>query len=565
MPLPLPIALRASLALLLASAACATEPPPEPGTADDAPSLPPEVTAALDLPATPYPYASVVLPAHFQSPLVRAMDNTPADNPISDDGATLGRVLFYDRALSQNRTIACASCHDQAHAFVDPARFSVGFDGGHTTRNSMPITDARFYQNGRFFWDQRAATLEAQVLMPIQNAVEMGLTLDELVARVGAAPYYPYLFERAFGDAAVTTDRIAKALAQFARSLVSYRSRYDAGLAAAGDVMPPFPGFTPEENLGKDLFLRRGGCASCHLFAGPPRPGPRPNQAVFFIDIATVNGLDATTGVDDRGAGDVTGRPQDLGRFKSPSLRNAAITAPYMHDGRLATLADVVEHYRTGVQPHPNLDPRLRDPRHRRAAPRGAHPRRGRRARRLPGDAHRRRAARRPLVRGPVPALMRGARDCPNAAPRWIVMSWRCHPRTEISRSASSCGGSAGAIRARSSRSRAGTCAPPMRWPSRCWAAPPMPRMSPRRRSWWRSSASTAAAIRIGSRAGSSRSCGPARSTRSPGGAAAARPTPASRSSAPPPPPRGPSPVRRATAGVALHALRQGSLQIGWQ
>lgn len=355
------IALRARLTILLAVVACVTETEP-PAPIDGAPALPPEVTATLDLPEATFPYAKVVLPAHFQTPLVRAMDNTPADNPISDDGATLGRVLFYDRALSQNRTVACASCHEQALAFNDPKQFSVGFDGGHTTRNAMPIIDARFYQNGRFFWDQRAATLEAQVLMPIQNAIEMGLTLDELVARVEAAPYYPYLFERAFGDAAITTDRIAKALAQFTRSLVSYRSRYDAGLAAAGDVQPPFASFTNEENLGKSLFLGRGGCANCHLFAGPPGPGPRPNQAVFFVNIATSNGLDATTGVADRGAGDITGRPQDLGRFKSPSLRNAALTAPYMHDGRLATLADVVEHYRTGVQPHPNLDPRLRIP-----------------------------------------------------------------------------------------------------------------------------------------------------------------------------------------------------------
>ena len=356
--------LPASFIFLLAGAACAVDPESSatPDGTPSLPSLPSEVTAALDLPATPFPYASVVLPAHFQTAFVRAMDNTPAANLIRDDGATLGRVLFYDRTLSQNRTIACASCHDQAHAFSDPVRFSTGFAGGHTTRNAMPITDARFYQNGRFFWDQRAATLEAQVLMPIQNTVEMGLTLDELVARVEAQPYYAYLFERAFGDPAVTTDRIASALAQFTRTLVSYRSRYDAGVAAAGDVQPPFPGFTAEENLGKGLFLGRGGCANCHLFAGPPRQAPRPNQAIFFIDIATSNGLDATTDVADRGVGDVTGRPQDLGRFKSPSLRNVALTGPYMHDGRLATLADVVEHYRTGVQPHPNLDPRLRNP-----------------------------------------------------------------------------------------------------------------------------------------------------------------------------------------------------------
>jgi cytochrome c peroxidase len=335
-----------------------------PTTTSDTPAtpLPAAVTAVLDLPATPYRYGEVVLPAAYQTPAVRAQDNTPADNRITDNGATLGRVLFYDRALSANRTIACASCHDQAHAFADPARFSTGFDGSHGTRNAPAVTDARFYRRGRFFWDERAATLEAQVLMPIQNPIEMGLTLDELVTRVRTAPYYAYLFQRAFGDSDVTSDRIARALAQFSRSLVSYRSRYDVGLAATGDARAPFPAFTAEENQGKQLFLGRANCGSCHLFNGPPQPGPLANQAVFFVDIPTNNGLDATTAVADTGVGGQTGQARDLGRFKSPSLRNVAVTAPYMHDGRLATLADVVEHYRRGVQPHPNLDRRLMGP-----------------------------------------------------------------------------------------------------------------------------------------------------------------------------------------------------------
>lgn len=224
------------------------------------------------------------------------------------------------------------------------------------------MTDARFYARGRFFWDERAATLEDQVLMPIQNEVEMGLTLDELVARVDAEPYYGPLFARAFGDEEITSERIARALAQFSRSLVSYRSRYDQGLAAAGDVAARFPGSTNEEELGKQLFLGRAGCAGCHLFNGPPQPGPLGNQAVFFVDRPVSNGLDATTAVADNGVGDQSGLATDDGRFKSPSLRNIAVTAPYMHDGRLATLADVVDHYRRGVQPHPNLDPRLRLP-----------------------------------------------------------------------------------------------------------------------------------------------------------------------------------------------------------
>jgi cytochrome c peroxidase len=327
------------------------DPTPDAADDDDPPS------GLLDLPDDPFAYDDP-LPAHFDG----ALDNTPADNPITDEGATLGRVLFYDRALSANGTVACASCHDQAHAFADPAQFSTGFEGGLTGRNAMSVLDARFYRNGRFFWDERAATLEEQVLMPIQNEVEMGLTLDELVANVSAQPYYAPLFEDAFGDATVTSDRISRALAQFVRAAVSYRSRYDEGIAAAGDVANAFPNYSASENRGKALFLGRAACAACHLDSGPPAPGPRRNQAIFFIAIATNNGLDATTDVDDNGVGDISGDPQDDGRFKSPSLRNVELTAPYMHDGRLATLDAVIDHYATGVQPHPNLDPRLRVP-----------------------------------------------------------------------------------------------------------------------------------------------------------------------------------------------------------
>jgi len=326
--------------------------------APDAPVLPPEVAAALDLPAMPYPYDDA-LPAHFAN--ARRQDNTPTGNPITSAGATLGRVLFYDRALSRSGTVACASCHHQANGFADPTRFSTGFAGGQTTRNAMTIVDARYYLPGTFFWDERAASLEAQVLMPIQNPVEMGLTLDELVANVSARAYYPYLFQQAFGDTVVTSDRIARALAQFVRAAVSYRSRYDAGIEAAGDIARTFPNFTASEARGKALFLGRARCATCHLDA-PPAPGPRPNQAIFLIDRAVNNGLDATTTVADVGVGGITGVATDLGRFKSPSLRNVAVTAPYMHDGRLATLDDVIDHYSTGIQAHPNLDPRLRVP-----------------------------------------------------------------------------------------------------------------------------------------------------------------------------------------------------------
>jgi cytochrome c peroxidase len=294
------------------------------------------------------------LPAHFAG----AIDNAPSDNPITDDGAALGRVLFHDVALSSDGTIACASCHVQANGFSDTVALSEGV-AGETARNAMPIADTRFYRDGRMFWDERAATLEDQVLMPIQNPVEMGLTLDEMVANVSAQPYYADLFTAAFGDSQVTADRVSRALAQYVRAIMSYRSRYDEGIEAAGDVAATFPNYTAAESRGKELFLQA--CASCHLDAGPPAPGPRRNQAVFEIAVPTNNGLDATND-GDGGVGDITGDPRDAGRFKAPSLRNVALTAPYMHDGRFATLAEVVDHYADGVEDNPNLDPRLRVP-----------------------------------------------------------------------------------------------------------------------------------------------------------------------------------------------------------
>lgn len=203
--------------------------------------------------------------------------------------------------------------------------------------------------------------------MPIENTAEMGMTLDEVVTRVSAAEYYAPLFTSAFGDDAVSSGRISKALAQFVRSIVSYRSRYDDGVAAAGTVEAPFSNFTAEENQGKALFLGKAGCAACHLDDGPPPigmpPPPRSNKAFFFIDIPTNNGLPRLSGADatDDGVGGITGNPNDLRKFKAPSLRNVARTAPYMHDGRFADLAAVIEHYDHGVENQPTLDRRLRE------------------------------------------------------------------------------------------------------------------------------------------------------------------------------------------------------------
>src|SRR5690606_8048794 len=147
------------------------------------------------LPETPYRYSAIELPEHLMAPSIRSADNTPADNPITDAGATLGRVLFYDTRLSRNETVSCASCHKQAHGFSDPVPLSAGFAGELGTRNSIGLAFARFYERGRFFWDERAATLEIQAITPISDPVEMGLTLDEAVARLEATSFYPALFE----------------------------------------------------------------------------------------------------------------------------------------------------------------------------------------------------------------------------------------------------------------------------------------------------------------------------------------------------------------------------------
>jgi cytochrome c peroxidase len=313
-----------------------------------------DTLSALNLPSTPFNYAAPPLPGFFQAPPITASDNTPAANPVTDWGATLGRVLFYDKSLSLNNTIACASCHKQELSFSDNRALSIGFNGQQTGRHSMALVNARFYQNGRFFWDQRANTLETQVLMPVQDSKEMGMTLNEVLTRVQSKPHYPTLFQKAFGDATINTDRISKSLAQFVRAMISYQSKFDAGFALVPPGGPnpaaaPFPNYTAEENLGKQLFFNaNNACASCHNAVTFSAPGDRNNG----IENPSV----------DRGVGGFTGNPVQVGNFKSTSLKNIELTAPYMHDGRFTTLEQVVEHYNSGIQPNPNLAPQLKNP-----------------------------------------------------------------------------------------------------------------------------------------------------------------------------------------------------------
>jgi len=224
--------------------------------------------ATPTLPATSFNYSDAAnpLPVHFRLAVdgvdVASTDNTPADNPITDAGAALGRVLFYDLRLSANDGLSCAGCHSPFIDFSDTPQRSVGFARELTRRHAPALANARFYRRGHFFWDERAPTLEAQVLRPIQDATEMGTTLANLTTKLAVTPYYPALFGEAFRSPAVTSDRIARALAQYVRSLVSASSRYDR--AFADGATPDFAAvFSPQELEGEQLF-RSAGCAACH-------------------------------------------------------------------------------------------------------------------------------------------------------------------------------------------------------------------------------------------------------------------------------------------------------------
>ncbi len=303
---------------------------------------------ALMLPTTSYNYAAPVLPTTFFVNPIAAEDNTPANNAITDAGATLGRALFYDRRLSTNQTVSCASCHIQANGFSDPRQFSVGFDGSLGTRNAMGLSNARWYQRKSFFWDERASTLEVQTLMPIQNPIEMGMTLATLTNRLAAEPFYTNLFTATFGSPTITTNRISFALAQFVRSIVSTQSKYDIG------VTNGFANFTAQENLGRQLFFGQTGtpppsCSVCHATDN-------------FVPTVTLNNNGLEFPYVDLGVGGITGVTAQNGLFKVPSLRNIGLTAPYMHDGRFTNLAQVVAFYNNGIVTGPNLSPPLRGP-----------------------------------------------------------------------------------------------------------------------------------------------------------------------------------------------------------
>jgi cytochrome c peroxidase len=325
----------------------------------DVPMLPDELTrTALEGRPTQLLTPHAAGEGHVKMMLAEA-DNTPESNPLTAAGVNLGRVLFYDKQLSRNDTVACSSCHLQQHGFADPRPFSTGFQGGLTKRNAMNLANLRYtHHKGAqpgFFWDERAPTLEAQVLMPIQDPVEMGMDLKQLEAKLQRIPYYPPLFEAAFGSREVTSEKLAKAISQFMRSMVTLNSKFDRAASKIADCnySAPFADFTDQENQGKSLFINgvgnvaEFGCAFCHM---PP---------TFNMPKSFNNGLDLIH--KDRGLGELNRpandpfTPSNDGKFKAPSLRNIAVSAPYMHDGRFKTLEEVVEHYSSRVQRHENL------------------------------------------------------------------------------------------------------------------------------------------------------------------------------------------------------------------
>ena len=269
----------------------------------------------------------------------------PRDNPITVEGVELGSKLFFDRRLSEGDSESCATCHHPREGFSERRRFSRGAEGDIGIRNAMPLLNLAW--KSAYFWDGRAATLRQQVLQPVKNPIEMHESLTNIVAKISTDTDYPRLFNDAFGSTVITADRVARALEQFLLVQVSFDSKYDR-------VMTGREKFTDAEERGFELFNTEydpyhgqygADCFHCH--------GGVMFQSKSFAN----NGLDAT--FTDLGRYAVTKRAGDEGKFSVPTLRNVAVTAPYMHDGRFQTLEQVVEHYCTGMKRSPTLDPNL--------------------------------------------------------------------------------------------------------------------------------------------------------------------------------------------------------------
>lgn len=288
----------------------------------------------------PTPY-QLDIPSHFPAMQI------PADNPMTEEGVALGRRLFYEPKLSLDNSISCASCHSPQTAFSDDKPVSTGVNGAIGTRQSMALVNLG-WQNF-FFWDGRAKTLEQQILEPVPNPVEMHQSWEKAVEKLNADMTYRNDFFKAFGEEGIDKEKASKAIAQFLRTMISGNSRFDVmykienslPLSAADQQVS----ITPQEWAGYDLFKSLNGADCFHCHNGP----------LMQVQKFSNNGLDHSFA--DPGRQGVTGNPNDLGRFKVPTLRNIELSGPYMHDGRFQTLDQVIEHYSSGVVQSPTIDP----------------------------------------------------------------------------------------------------------------------------------------------------------------------------------------------------------------
>lgn len=275
----------------------------------------------------------------------------PADNPMTVEGVELGRKLFYDERLSGDNTMSCASCHAPEIAFSDTGAFSIGIDGLPGGRNAMPLVNLGWAE--RFFWDGRKESLEEQALAPVTDVVEMHETWPNAVSELQEDDLYPLLFEKAFGSKIIDSVMVAKAIAQFERTLLSANSPMDKYMNANNTIGSSGWSMMDEQAayLGFVIFIdeNKGDCFHCHGDSFKP---------LWTDNLFHNNGLDAV--ITDRGLGAVTGNPADDGKFKTPTLRNLVFTAPYMHDGRFETLDEVINHYSEGLQHSPTIDPLMK-------------------------------------------------------------------------------------------------------------------------------------------------------------------------------------------------------------
>ncbi len=289
----------------------------------------------------------VTTPYEINIPTSLPPANFPKDNKPTVEGVELGRMLFYDPILSQDSTQSCASCHNQEFAFTDnELAFSVGIRGLEGNRNSMPIYNLMWHLDG-FFWDGRAELLRHQAVLPIQDELEMDETIGNVLAKLNEHSNYSLRFKQAFNVEEIDEETLGKALEQFMMIIISGNSKFDVGRTMG------FNNFTDSERRGLQIFNAEayendpsnngGDCFHCH---GAP---------LFMTREYMNNGLD--TLFTDKGFGAVTGDPNDDGKFKVPSLRNIVKTAPYMHDGRFATLEEVIDFYLTGAHANsPNIN-----------------------------------------------------------------------------------------------------------------------------------------------------------------------------------------------------------------